>query len=157
MSRVVTAIEVRELRPAEQAEVRDLILAGLAEHWSRLDPRLNPDLDDLARFYGHGVTLVAVERPRIVGTGTVIPRGGGRAEIVRMSVATDQRRAGVGRQLVDRLVAQASAWGCTRVVLETTSTWTGAIAFYQRCGFIATHEVGTGAGAETWFEREVLP
>ncbi len=146
---------LRDFRPGDQVAVRTLILAGLEERGGVLDPRHNADLDDIAATYGHGRTVVVEHAGRIVATGTVVPRGDGDAEIVRMSVATDRRREGLGEQIVGALTATAWAWGCRRVVLETTSTWTDAIAFYRRCGFVITHEADGDFGRDTWFAREM--
>ena len=48
------------------------------------------------------------------------------------------RRAGVGRILVDSVLAQARAAGKRRVVLHVVADNTGAIGLYQRAGFVAT-------------------
>ena len=89
---------------------------------------------------------------RIVGTGALLPRGEGAAEIVRMSVARDLRRRGVGRMILTRLVEQARRDGLRRVVLETTATWQEVIAFYLDCGFRITH---TAAG-DVYFALELM-
>ena len=51
----MTATDRRwQLRPftaADQDAVKDLVLAGLADHWGTLDPTLNPDLNDIAGHY----------------------------------------------------------------------------------------------------------
>jgi ribosomal protein S18 acetylase RimI-like enzyme len=134
---------VRGFRAGDQGAARALILAGLAEHWGTLDPTLNPDLDDIAVAYGAGVFLVAVVEAdgaeRIVGTGALQPVDATTGQIVRMSVARKARRQGIGRQILDALLDAARARGMRRVVLETTATWTGAIAFYRRAGFEITH------------------
>ena len=124
-------------------EVRELVLAGLADHWGELDPALNPDLDDMLASYSNGRTVVArSDDGRIIATGTVIPRDDTAAEIVRMSVATHARRTGLGRALVEELVATANGWGVARVILETTSAWTDVMVFYLSCGFHITHTAG---------------
>lgn len=148
-------VVLRDLAAGDAAQVRALVLAGLAEHWGELDPTVNPDLDDLATAYPGGRTLVAEEEGRIVATGTVVLRAGGVAEIVRMSVATDRRRGGLGRLVLDELVATGARWGVARVVLETTSSWDDVVAFYLRAGFRITHETTGAYGADTWFERRL--
>ena len=50
-----------------------------------------------------------------------------------MWVAPEVRRAGVGRKLVDSVVAWASTNGAERIELWVTQA--PAIAFYERCGF----------------------
>ncbi|KAF0109238.1 MAG: putative acetyltransferase [Anaerolineaceae bacterium] len=136
------ALVIESFRPADQAEVKRLILAGLAEHWGALDPAKNPDLNDIASTYADSVFLVARQDGRIIGTGALVPRDDGTAEIVRMSVAKDARRSGVGRAVLRALCARAAAREFGRVVLETTETWGEVIAFYLANGFQVTHRRG---------------
>jgi len=128
-------VTIRPFLPEDQQAAKALVLAGLEEHWGRLDPTLNPDLDDIAAAYADGVFLVACHDDRVVGTGALIPEGDGAARIVRMSVAAPLRRQGVGTRILRRLLEQARADGTDRIVLETTSTWEDAIAFYRRHAF----------------------
>ena len=145
-------IEVVDVRPEFDDAVRALILSGLAEHWGTVDPTLNRDLVDMATNYAPGRTLVALDEGRVVGTGTVIPRDAESAEVVRMSVAPEFRRTGVGRRLVDELVEIARGWGMARVVLETSAQWTEVVQFYERCGFTVTHFEEGDFGRDAWFE-----
>jgi len=66
-----------------------------------------------------------------------------------VSVATGERREGLGRRLVSTLVEIARGWEAERVVCETTSGWASAVALYLECGFSVTHE----ADGDTYFER----
>ena len=143
---------VRPFCPADQAEVKDLILAGLVDHWGVLDPNKNPDLNDIASTYAGATFLVACLEGRVVGTGALVPRGGSTAKIVRMSVARDLRRRGVGRMILARLVEQARTSGMRQVVLETTATWHEVIAFYLDYGFRITHT----AGGDVYFALELM-
>jgi putative acetyltransferase len=126
-------------RPENQTEVRCLILAGLTEHWGQLDPTKNPDLNDIRATYAQATFLVAWWHGTIVGTGALLPRSAHIAEIVRMSVAAHMRRHGIGRRLLQHLVAHAKARGYRQIILETTATWYEVIAFYQRNGFRIAH------------------
>ncbi|MCP4415536.1 MAG: hypothetical protein GY805_02870, partial [Chloroflexi bacterium] len=45
------SIVIRPFHPQDQSATKQLILAGLVEHWGELDPSLNPDLNDIARSY----------------------------------------------------------------------------------------------------------
>jgi GNAT superfamily N-acetyltransferase len=147
-------IRVRDLGPDEADVVRDLVIAGLTERWGAVDPTLNADLADLAGAYPGSRTVVATAHGgTIVGTGTVTPRSTAEAEVLRMSVARHVRGTGVGRQILDELVDIARAWGAHRVVLETTATWSDAVAFYERCGFRRTHYAEGAFGCDLWFER----
>jgi len=128
-------ISIRPFRPQDQAAAKSLILAGLEEHWGVLDPTLNPDLDDIAASYDQDVFVLAWRDEQLVGTGALIREAEGVARIVRMSVARELRRLGIGSLMLDYLLQQACTAGYRQIVLETTSTWEDAIAFYQRHGF----------------------
>jgi len=132
-------ISLLPFRPEDQVAVKQLVLAGLAEHWGKIDLTKKPDLSDIADNYASADFLVAWSEGRIVGCGALVPRANQIAEIVRMSVAADMRRQGIARCILDRLVEIARDRGCRRVILETTAMWTGVIEFYLRCGFHVTH------------------
>lgn len=149
---------IEELSEDNQRAAADLIRAGLEERWGHLDPKANPDLDDLMAAYGSGRTIVVrSDDGTPVGTGTLLPRPGSTAEVVRMSVTASARRLGVGRLIVDELLATACHWGVERVVLETTSTWEDAIEFYRRCGFVVTHQGADEFGPQTFLEYRLGP
>jgi N-acetylglutamate synthase-like GNAT family acetyltransferase len=132
-------INLMPFRPEDQAAVKQLVLAGLGEHWGKIDPTKNPDLNDIAVTYAAADFQVARSDGRIVGCGALVPRGDQIAEIVRMSVAADMRRQGIAHYILNRLIEIARERGCKQVTLETTATWAGVIEFYLRCGFRITH------------------
>jgi ribosomal protein S18 acetylase RimI-like enzyme len=134
-------IDIRPFVREDQASARSLILTGLSERWGTLDESRNADLRDIAGAYETGVFLCAWEDGTLIGTGALLPRQGGVGEIVRMSVARAYRRRGVGRQIAIALLGEAGRRGFRRVILETTSTWTDAIRFYQGLGFAITHNL----------------
>lgn len=145
-------ISIEPFESKDQHAVRSLILAGLAEHWGEeVDPTLNPDLNDIAASYRDATFLVARLDGRIVGCGAVVPRSDQTAEIVRMSVAPEFRRQGIGKEILARLCQEARKSGCGRIVLETTSTWHGVIRFYERFGFRVTHRRNGPFGGEVHF------
>ncbi len=132
-------IKIVPFQPENQAAVKRLILDGLAEHWGWLDPHKNPDLNDIANTYAGDTFLVAWDTDTIIGTGALVHRTDDTAEIVRMSVAKKARRQGIGRMILEQLVARARDEGMSKIVLETTETWQEVIAFYLNAGFHITH------------------
>jgi len=128
-------VRIRPFHSSDQIAAQNLILAGLEEHWGFLDPTLNPDLDDIIGVYGQETFLVAEAGSHIVGTGALIHQTEGVACIVRMSVDKNMRRKGIGRKILSALCDAAKQQGYRQIVLETTSTWGDAIAFYQQYGF----------------------
>jgi len=135
----LSGLTIQPFRPEDQEAARDLILSGLGEHWGTIDPTKNPDLADISASYSGAYFLVARCGGTIAGTGALIPRENGIAEIVRMSVSAEMRRRGLGRMILGRLVDRARELGCRRVILETTAAWHEVIAFYEKNGFHVTH------------------
>ena len=142
MTQDLKNIVIRLFTPADQAEAQELIVSGLEQHWGVRDRSKNRDLEDIGRSYADAIFLVACDGSRIVGTGALIPRLNGAAEIVRMSVAGDRRRQGLGRVILKNLFRHAESKGIQKIVLETTETWHDVIRFYLGQGFQITHHAG---------------
>jgi GNAT superfamily N-acetyltransferase len=132
-------LTITDLAPENIPAARDLILAGLAEHWGTLDLSMNPDLSDLSSSYGEAVFLVAWLDGQLVGTGALIEEAPGVGRIVRMSVDKDHRRRGIARSILAELIRRGRGMGYRHIVLETTETWQDAIQFYRNAGFRYTH------------------
>jgi putative acetyltransferase len=132
-------VEILPFKPENQGVVKDLILAGLGEHWGFIDPTKNPDLNHIAASYQDEIFLVAWKNDEIIGTGALIRRSHGTAEVVRMSVANQYRRQGIGRQILECLIEKARSLGYNQIILETTQTWKDVMAFYLSFGFRITH------------------
>lgn len=130
-------LNIRDFLPTDQETVRSLILQGLGEHFGRIDPTLNPDLDDIQQTYikpGHRFIVVETAG-ELVGTAALITERPGIGRIVRVTVKPNQRRAGIGRTLVQHLIQLAQEIGCHQILVETNIDWFDAIRLYQKCGF----------------------
>jgi [ribosomal protein S18]-alanine N-acetyltransferase len=71
----------------------------------------------------------------LVAFGQVLPRGPGRAHIARVIVRPGVRRRGLGRALVEALLARAEAAGFTLVTLNVFSDNAAATRLYSGLGF----------------------
>lgn|GEM_PF-656978 len=132
---------VRDFLPSDQHAVRKLVLDGLRDRWgAAFDASFNGDLDDItSSWVDRGAEVVVIEVDgAIVATGMLTPAAGRTGEIVRMSVAGTHRRQGLGRRVVDALVAKAREQGLTEVIVLTDTPWTSAVALYLACGFEET-------------------
>ncbi|OYQ24046.1 hypothetical protein CHU93_16610 [Sandarakinorhabdus cyanobacteriorum] len=70
-----------------------------------------------------------------IGMGGVRPVRPGICEMKRVYVREAARGRGLGRQLVDRLIADARSFGYQQMFLDTAPTLTAAIALYETLGF----------------------
>ncbi len=85
------------------------------------------------------VHMAAFCGDRVVGTGRLLPSG----KIGRMAVAADWRRRGVGRALLDGLLAEARRRGFDQVSLAAQVE---AVGFYAASGFQVVSGVYMEAG-----------
>jgi ribosomal protein S18 acetylase RimI-like enzyme len=129
-----------QLRPARLSEApamagmsRTLVEAGLG--WRYTPPRMAALIDD-----PDTVTLVACESAQLHGM-AVMHFGETQAHLVLLCVAAAQQRLGIGRRLVDWLLASAQVAGIHSVGLELRADNPAALAFYHRLGFSETRLV----------------
>jgi GNAT superfamily N-acetyltransferase len=69
----------------------------------------------------------------------LVRRGGERAQVEAVRVASSQRGSGLGRELLTWAVDQARHRGCVLVQLTTDATRSDARRFYESLGFTASH------------------
>lgn len=131
-----TEVIVLPAHPSEYAAVKALIIQGLTQRWGKYDASFNPDLEQFADSYQQAVILVAKIDDLIIGCGVLLKEADTVGRIVRMTVSADHQRTGVGRKILAALLAAAEVAGNSKVLLETTSTWTSAVSFYCACGFV---------------------
>lgn len=151
----MSKISIKPFQVENQEAVKTLILEGLVEYWGKLDSSLNPDLNDISKSYKDGVFLVACLEDEIVGTGAFVLEPNNTAQVVRMSVASHQRRKGIAKKILEHLVIEAKNRNIQNLILETNSTWTGAISFYKSFGFAFTHEEEGDFGSEAFFALDI--
>ena len=139
------SLVLRQFAPKDARAMRQLVLAGLGDHFGVIDETMNPDLDDITGVYhdAGSYVVIAEDRGEIVGCGILIAENPETGRLVRMSVRSDQRGKGLGKRLVRSLLEEARARGQQHVVCETTEDWEDAKALYRSCGFT---EIGQWGG-----------
>ena len=147
-------MNIRPFHPTNQAATKQIILAGLVEHWGTLNPTLNPDLNDIAHSYQGETFLLATQGEEIIGCGALVQEEGkeGYGRIVRMSVKKTHRRQGIGQLILQHLETAARQRRFHTILLETTTTWEDAVAFYQSNGYKI---IGQWNG-DTHFQKEIV-
>jgi GNAT superfamily N-acetyltransferase len=139
------AVAVRELRPDEWREARDLRLRALADEPTAFLRTLAEEAafgDDVwrdrATVRDDRATFVAEADGELVGSATCLVGPGDGATLVAMWVAPGHRRRGLGRALVGSAVAWAEENGAARVVLDVNERLEPAVSLYRRAGFRPT-------------------
>jgi ribosomal-protein-alanine N-acetyltransferase len=135
----VTAIAgALHIRPAVEADVAAMVTI---ERASFSDPWTAAAIAATLR-YDHMRVLVAEERAELGGDGAGRPLGyvvamiaGPEAEIADLAVSPDARRRGVGRALVDRLLADLAVEGVVSVFLEVRESNHAARSLYESRAF----------------------
>ena len=83
-----------------------------------------------------GDSLIAERDDAVVGYAAVIaPEGSGDADVLTLAVAEEHRGAGIGRALLERLIAIAAERGAGRVFLEVRADNPIAEGLYTARGF----------------------
>jgi putative acetyltransferase len=77
-------------------------------------------------------------------------------EVKRMYVRPTHRGLGLGRALLDRLVADARAIGYQTLKLDTSASMVEAIGLYEAAGFVPCAPYNRDPDPDTrWFERAI--
>lgn len=137
------------LRDGLQAfEAGEPMLRVQLGRWGELGPRAHPlrravfieeqnipaelEWDAADETAVHALALNRFEMPLATGRLVTLPDGSGK--LGRMAVRHDCRGGGIGRAVLDALVAEAARQGCREVMLHAQAS---AIGFYGRAGFRA--------------------
>ena len=159
---------IRPLEPGDCDTMVSIIREGLrsltgGSCGSGVDDR---ELDDLFAAYRAEDRryLVVLEGEALLGGGGFAPlkgrEGEGICELQRMYLSPDSRGRGLGRQLLERLLAEAVAAGYHRCYLETHRNMTAAQKLYTRFGFRRAED-RTGAtghsACDLFFVKDLSP
>lgn len=130
------------------AEIDDRFEGGVD-----LDAILSSDVDEVSP--PNGLFLVARLDGRAVGCGCLKHTAPGTVDIKRMWLAPEVRGRGLGRALLDRLVAEARRLGHRQVRLETNRALTEAISLYRAAGFVEIPAFNEEPHAHHWFALDL--
>lgn len=138
-------MDIRAVTEQDAPELRDYAAALFRENLPGIFKRPEPTLDqELSYIRSHldqpnSTLLVAVDGGAIVGLAGL--EGGmldeeRHAATLAISVAKSHRGRGIGTALVEALIAWAPGAGITRIQLWAWENNPGAIAMYERIGFV---------------------
>jgi len=154
LSTLALASSVVELRRAALEDLATIVrlLADDPLGQAREEPAAGADLQPYRRAFElldadpAQLLVVATGGDEVVGTMQLsfIPglarRGALRAQIEAVRVHESYSSQGLGTAMFEWAIAEARRRGCTLVQLTTDKTRTDAHRFYNRLGFVASHE-----------------
>lgn len=131
----------------------------LEQYYADIDARFEDGLDRGAVLTSdvdevsppNGLFLVVRLDGAAVGCGCLKRTAPGTVDIKRMWLSPVVRGRGMGRALLDRLVAEARRLGYRQVRLETNRALTEAIALYRSAGFVEVPAFNDEPHADHWF------
>ena len=129
-------LETRHGFPTSTSEELDQEIASIAKY-ERPDGRL----------------LIAFLDGEAIGTIAMLRIGPETAELKRMYVQPTYRRSGVGRALVDELIAQLRREGYGRVRLDSPDFLTAAHTLYRSIGFAEIRPYPGTQIPDDWFSH----
>ncbi len=139
--------------------------SAMASYFAELDLRFSDGFDPgdalgpgaASMTAPTGSFLIArVDDGSIAGCGGFQRHDEDTAEIKRMWVAADWRGFGLGRRLLTELERRAASSGYTRVVLDTNSSLTEAIAMYSAAGYRPIPRYNDNPYAHHWLAKNDL-
>lgn len=126
-------VSLRPFAPEDAEQVVDL-LQHISDY--RPDSEKVPELAHIFAEQKESYACVVVSGGCVVGFGSLFVlsrvRGGCSAVIEDMAVSADMRGKGIGRLILEDLLAQARKRGCFKVSLESSEM---AEQFYRAAGF----------------------
>jgi putative acetyltransferase len=151
--RLLGAVTVRPIRRAENAAMREIVLAAFEEFGvvGRPHPEHDRDLGNLGRHY-RGRYFVAVG-DRVLGGAGYAPLKQGACELRKMYLAPAARGAGLGLQLLRACLDAASKDGYRWCYLNTLGRMDRALRLYRAFGFrrVDWRPAGDTSGCDAWY------
>lgn len=134
--------EIREIQPPDDPQMAAIVRQVLTEYGANRPgfAWADPELDHLSQAYraDNAVYYVITSDGRVVGGGGIAPFACEYeqvCELQKMYLLPDYRGQGLGKQLIQKLLDVASAYGYRGCYLETFDAMREAIGLYKRSGF----------------------
>ena len=132
------AVEVIPFDRRYAADFKRLNIEWLQKYF-RVEPIDEQVLSRPARILrSGGAIFLARYRGAIVGTCALLNAGEGRFELSKMAVTAGHQGLGIGRKLIETVIAEYLSRGARELFLESNSKLTPAITLYETAGFAHT-------------------
>lgn len=132
-----TELTIREFQPGDETAFRQLNEEWIVRYFTFLEPKDQETLNDPQGIILNrgGRIFFAIRDAQPVGCCALLPIAPGEFEVAKMGVTESCRGGGIGRHLLEKIIAEARASGARRLYLETNSQLSPAIRLYESVGF----------------------
>ena len=124
---------------------------GLIRLWTETfpdDPPHNaPSKIIQAKILVDDQIIVAADNARVIGA-CMAGYDGHRGWLYVVAVATDQRRRGIGKRIIEHAMNSLKELGCIKVNLQIRASNSEVKAFYESLGFAVEERISMGAFLE---------
>ena len=130
-------VMIREFMPGDEIAFRRLNEEWIVRHFGSLEGRDEEIVCNPQRIIldGGGRIFFAVVRGEVIGCCALIAAGRGEYEVAKMAVTQSAQGLGIGRRLLESVIAGARTSGARSLHLETNRKLTPAIGLYESVGF----------------------
>jgi N-acetylglutamate synthase-like GNAT family acetyltransferase len=131
-----TELIFREFQPGDEDSFCRLNEEWIVEHFA-LEAKDLASLRDAQRtILDPGGRIFFIERDgEMVGCCALLAMATGEFEVAKMAVTKSAQGGGLGRRLLEQVIAEARRAGARRLYLETNSKLAPAIRLYESVGF----------------------
>jgi N-acetylglutamate synthase-like GNAT family acetyltransferase len=130
-------VEIRPLQPNDDATAFRTLNEEWITHYFVLEKKDREILDDPrnAVLGQGGHIFMAYVEGAAVACAALVPLGGGVYELSKMAVSSELRGLGVGRKLLEHVIAQARLMAAKSLFLGSNAKLTSAVHLYESVGF----------------------
>jgi len=129
-------IHIRRFQPGDEASFLRLNEAWIVKYFV-LEVKDREVLGDPVKYIMNpgGEIIFATIGEEIVGCCALAPTAPGEYEVAKMAVTETLRGRGIGRKILEAVIAEAKRMGAKRLYLETNSKLPSATHLYESVGF----------------------
>jgi GNAT superfamily N-acetyltransferase len=144
-------VQIRRFLPGDEASFKRLNEEWIVRHFV-LESKDREVLGNPGKYIldPGGQILFAVAGEETIGCCALAPEGPREYEVAKMAVTEAYQGRGIGRMLLEAVIAEAREMGASRLYLETNSKLPSARRLYEAVGF---HHVPAGRRKPSLYSR----
>jgi len=129
-------LTIREFLPGDEIAFRQLNEEWILRYFTMESKDVEALADPCRTILAPGGRIfIALRGTQPIGCCALLAIRPGEYEVAKMAVTASSQGGGIGRGLLQKVIAEARAAGATRLYLETNHVLTPAIRLYESLGF----------------------